>query len=690
MKINSDFIKRIFNLEIKLKKQSDKDKLSKYEEQIPMYDIYSQKIYPINKYNIHDRLLNYHYRFVNSEVYQWLLNLYEKYSKDPDFGPKFKYNIDVISNYNLDILIETSYKTLYKYSPSLGLLVSICKRNSFHPYISHLKPYYSKIELIKLGQNMDIIKKELEPEYLIDQETHYKICKKISNNDVSFNEIKKHSEFIADNDIISWICFYSWTGSFLFNRFLRNIKVTADRNPISRRSIGNNLNQIYLRGLFQIVKTMENSPELSDDFEAYRFIRDDSYLMKLKIGDIFVDEGFLSTTRDPFYSPGLSGIFGLVLVKIRIPKNKKGVGLFIENFSLFPREQEFLLPPFSRIKLLSKNENFNYYHTDSNFEKKINRKYEFELIDIDYQKFYQIHKMPNNKVSESVNQIEKIILNGVDKLNLIEIFINMYTSNNKINLRLGKNNVFTFGYQWFDSTYLSSYEKFYINKQKDGILFSILNDLGYPILNIELGEEMVVNYINSKYYGKSEELTVQLVDIVYHFGRIFHYKDVLIYHQFKSFIDFSPNYSENNKIFLNTNLYNYSLYSYLKYGIKYLENLENKKFFDFKLGYNYIDNYFDKPVDPDIKPKFPEDAQECKNMKELFIMIVEKYFYLYPKLVSLLDNNITSNQYVTYKIYDRLIASGLSEEIKTNFVYNSENLLDDRIRLRYRQPKRRL
>ena len=94
-----------------------------------------------------------------------------------------------------------------------------------------------------------------------------------------------------------------------------------------------------------------------------------------------MDNGFTSTTRDPFYSPGLNGNFGLILIKIKIPKNKKGVGLFIENFSLFPNEQEFLLYPYSKLKLISKNDNFKYYHTNKEFEKLIHVKYEFEYID---------------------------------------------------------------------------------------------------------------------------------------------------------------------------------------------------------------------------------------------------------------------------------------------------------------------
>ena len=56
MKINLEIINKIYDLEINITNQKDKDKLSKYEDFIPMYDIYSQRIYPIAKKNIHHNL----------------------------------------------------------------------------------------------------------------------------------------------------------------------------------------------------------------------------------------------------------------------------------------------------------------------------------------------------------------------------------------------------------------------------------------------------------------------------------------------------------------------------------------------------------------------------------------------------------------------------------------------------------
>jgi hypothetical protein len=199
----------------------------------------------------------------------------------------------------------------------LGLSVSICKRNSFNPYIKHLVPYYTKSELIKLGQNMDIIDQNINLQELVNYEIHFDICKKVSFNDVSFNEILKHHNYIIKSNSIGWICFYSFFGSFLFNKFLRS------ELPI---------NSHFYHGLKKIINMFQNTPVLDNDYYMYRFIWDDKFLDKLSINDIFVDYGFMSTTRDPFYSPGLYGDFGLILLKIKIPKNKVGIYMGIFNF----------------------------------------------------------------------------------------------------------------------------------------------------------------------------------------------------------------------------------------------------------------------------------------------------------------------------------------------------------------------
>lgn len=303
MKINLDFIKKIFNREVELVKKSDKIKLSKYEEYIPMYDIYSDDIYYINNLNLHYRLKDCHFRFITSDVKQWIENKYKK-SIDKDNLNKYKKNLEIIKNYDIETLEKTSYETLYKYSPDLGLSLSICKRNSFNKYSKHLTPYYTRNELIKLGMNNKIIKK-LSAENLIDKKLHYEICLKVSKNDISTKQIQNSMNHIIKSKSINWINFYSLMGSYIFNDYLR------DNSIISK---------YMLDGLYKIYDCISSAPSFENSFYFYRFLWDDDFISKLKIGQIFIDKGFLSTTRDPFYSPGLEGEFGLILVKINIPK----------------------------------------------------------------------------------------------------------------------------------------------------------------------------------------------------------------------------------------------------------------------------------------------------------------------------------------------------------------------------------
>ena len=139
MKINENIIEKIINLEIKIKNSKDKIELSRYNKKIPMYDIYSKNIYFIKKENTHYRLIYSHYRFISKEIIDWLKNQLKK-EKDKEKKQKIQNNLKILENYHIETLYKTSVETFFKFSPDLGLNISICKRKSFHPYFSHLKP----------------------------------------------------------------------------------------------------------------------------------------------------------------------------------------------------------------------------------------------------------------------------------------------------------------------------------------------------------------------------------------------------------------------------------------------------------------------------------------------------------------------------------------------------------------------
>jgi hypothetical protein len=655
MIIDEKIIKDIFNLKLKLR-NDDKNKLSKYQEIIPMYDIYSHTIYPINKKNIHYRLIDSHYRFINNEIKKWIQNLYKKYKSDKELANKLKYNLLIIDNYNIDILIETSYKTLYEFSPKLGLLVSICKRKSFNPFIHHLKPYYTKLELIKLGQNMKLIK-NIELEKLLNQDIHYKLCKNISSNDVSFEEIKNHTLYIINSDIISYITFYSFYGSFLYNKYLR---------------MNNYINNFLYDGIIKIINVIKKSPSLSNDYFVYRFIWDDSFISNLKIGQITIDNGFLSTTRDPFYSPGLSGKFGLTLIKINIPKNIKGLGIFIENLSLFQKEEEFLLPPFTKLKLLSKDNNFKYYHTNEEFEKLIEKKYEFEYIENDFS-LINNYKIKNN--IKKIIDFKKYNLHGNDRISLFKNFI---SESNQILININ-NNDYLLNCMFFDSTETSSYSKLYYNKIKDGLLISIY-DNGYPYLNIECGKDMVINYINKFYnYNKTKiEINDILLDIILEIGRIFHYKQTIIFPTYRNFSEFK--YDDEKQIFLYTHFYNHTIYEYAKNKNKFI----NDSFLKNNIGWFKTDNILNSKLDVKIKEKL---NLKQDTIRDALIFIIENNFIIYDKFIDLI--NIEKNYYFIYEIYEKLNNQNRLDNFIPNIFYDDEDTFGDEYKLIFRQPIRR-
>ena len=656
MIINEKIINDIFNLKIKMK-GDDIKKLSLYQEIIPMFDIYSQQIYPIKKKNIHYRLIVSNYRFINNEIKKWIENLYKKNKNNIELSTKLKNNLEIIENYDINILTNTSYKTLYEYSPKLGLLVSICKRKSFDPFIQHLKPYYSKIELIKLGQNMKLIK-EIEIEKLLNHEFHYKLCKNISSNDVSFEEIKTNSLYIIESDIISYITFYSFHGSFLYNKYLR---------------MNNSINKFLFDGINKILNTIKNSPALNNNYFIYRFIWNDSFISNLKIGDVMTDNAFLSTTRDPFYSPGLAGHFGLTLLKINLPKNKKGIGLFIENFSLFNKEEEFLLSPFTKLKLLSKDNKFKYFHINEEFEKLIEKKYEFEYIDTNFDLInnYKI----KNKIKE-INDFTKYNLQGKNRISLFKKFIK---DSNEISIKIN-NKIFLLNCMFFDSSENSSYNKLYYNKIKDGLLINIYDNC-YPSLHIECGKELVVNYINKYYYyGKTKiELNNDFLNIILEIGRIFHYKEAKIFPIYRNFSEFT-NYPENNKLFLYTYFYNYTIYNYAKNKNKFIDDIFLKN----NIGWFATDQILNLPLNNNIKEKLKISQN---TIREALIYIVENNFILYNTFIEL--TNIEKNYYFIYEIYEKLNNQNRIEFFISDILYDDENLFGDEYKLIFRQPIRR-
>lgn len=93
-----------------------------------------------------------------------------------------------------------------------------------------------------------------------------------------------------------------------------------------------------------IDKSFNNAPKVPGDLKVFRGM-DSSLLSSLQEGDIFKDDGFISTSIDK--EKVVSGGF----IEIHVPKGSKGI--YLEQISEVKRERELLLDRGSRFRVLS-------------------------------------------------------------------------------------------------------------------------------------------------------------------------------------------------------------------------------------------------------------------------------------------------------------------------------------------------
>ena len=591
MKITFDIINKIFSNKLKLTNKSDIVTLSNYDNMIPMFDIYSMKIYPIENINIHFRMVDCHYRFINKELFDWMNNIVKKKNNNYMI---VKQNLEILKSYDITILYETSVNTFFKYSPKFGLEISICKRNSFHPKMKHITPYYSKKELLKLGKNMKLIKDSSNYD-LLDQETHYKICKQISKNDISVDTILQHSQYIIKKKMVQLVMYYSLNGSFLMNKLLRDFSTESKY-----------YNPQQVTNIKDLVSLINEAPTLPKDFYFYRFIWEDDFLAKLKIGEHFIDNGFTSTTRDPFYSPGTNYNFGLVLLKINIPKDVKGVGLFIENFSLFPIEEEFLLGPGNKLKLIGKDNNFKYHHLNPKFERLVTKKYEFVWDGTDKNILNKVTKFSKNNLTlPQVNINTKIEGEGI--LERLEFIVKNFSSHFHINIDKYKLNL-----HWFDGT--SSYKDFYYNNNTKGLVINLTKN-NMIITSIECGDEMVVNYLLTKIYN--DNMTRKELELYHIIAKLIGYEYFIIYDTFYNI----KTSNEEQAVFKINQKYNSDIINYLS----------NNSFENIRYGERLVGSLKMKLIFKKVHQNFNLKYGDNKNysLGELYqYMIKNNYYYL--------------------------------------------------------------
>ena len=504
--------------------------ISQSEDLIPLYDIYTANIYLINSENLFKRITYNSYRFPTQNVLDTLeaeiskLNLSSKDILIKRKINKFFLMKEFMKNFNLKILENTFYRSMYKNSPELGKNLLFCKRPSFNKYIHNSKPYYTKSEIINISKNMG---KKININTLSESKL-IELCKYVNSNDISSKILYLHQMHTINNNMLGLIQYYTIQGAYNINRYLRSQTHTNDF-----------LNKIII----DLHKLCLSSPAFDSDYVVYRFIKDD-YLSHLKVNDIYEGNTFISTTRDPFYRPDQYN-FGFILVKISLPKNIVGVGLSLENISHFPEEQEIILPPTTKLKLIATNSDIEYYHTDLSLRSKINTLYEFKWVG-------------NSKLDESFKTKSQINLVHVDflkehlsKSNVLEerikIFYQKYITTNSINqftTTIG-NTDFTVIFEDYNS--LGAYKNFYSIKTDKGVSMYVFVE-NYLLFLLEIGSVNNIEQIHLNYFVRYNTLNKNKImtdeDLLYFISSIAYYfsiEHIIIYAEYKPCLLFKNN-----------------------------------------------------------------------------------------------------------------------------------------------------
>ena len=717
------YLKNVDPLEIidKIKKS-----ISKIDNKIPLYDVYKRNLFIISKDLIYKRVIYQSYRFPDNTLIELLKkkkkelqtqikklknkpksekkigkielqevhygSIQEKISLQTEYH-KLELMLDFLKSFDIDVLETTYMKIMYSYE--IGKNITVCDRPSFKPYYTHIKPYYTRSELINLALNMEIIKPNNK---YYDKEAVMKLCENVKINDISADTIMKHQEHIINHNKIGVIQYYSLQGSYFTNQYLRNLVNYEYKNELLEKVI---------KSIWELIN---DAPEFDKEYTLYRFIHDDSYLKHLNIGDTFIEPGFVSTTRDPFYRAETYK-FGFILIKINIPAKIKGVGLCLESYSHFPEEQEIILAPSSILRLDKKDENALYYHTDDMYASKITTRYEFKYIG-----------------KEKINFVDRPILKDETKLidfiglRIPDVFtvqerIKQFINDNvndiyQFKTKIGDNEVVLM-IEWYDST--NAYKKYYAATTNNGFaIYTIIDN--YISFIIELGEDNNETYMYVNYYFKwassNKNKNIKDKDFIEFLSKVAYYfgiKNIILYTEYSSC---DIEFNQQNKKGGN---YCIDFYKYLKFKERKFQNKNvTIDSTELKSQFSYYELERLRTTEPSkILDKEDRDelyqiynkvyklyfGQDKDNLADFYIWIVEndciyleslikKMYRLYPK------NNPFDNDYYVLDAPRHLYNNNIiSEPLIFKKSKDIKELITDRIpkneyRLQYYKKSR--
>ena len=514
-------------------------KISKIDNKVPLYDVYSNNLFLIYKDNVYQRVVYNYYRFPDAFFYD---TIKKKNNKKV---------INFLKNFDLKTLENTYTNVFYYYSNKVGKNLTLCLRPSFLSHLTYINPYYTRAEIINMALNMELIKPN---NVYYTREKIQDLCEKIKKNDINKYVILNHQKYIVDSNGVHVVIYYSLNGAYFMNKYLRN----KDKlyNPLIEKSILN---------LWNLIKS---APAFDKNYKLYRFVKSDEHLNHLKVSDIHVEKSFISTTRNPFYNSDTYK-FGFILILIRIPTNVIGTALCMETFSNFKSEEEIIFAPLTHLKLISKNKNSNYFHIDSEFSKNVVTKYEFEYVKSGNVKILKnndpISDNPNNIFIdlETINRLEYN-----DFISKTEHFVDNYSNQNYQFISKINDINYTFVCEWYDSS--SAYEPYFYIKNANGFYIYCQNPkTSNQSLTLEISDyELHVNYYSRYSYDDDyiDITTFDAIKFISLLAYIFGINKIYIHQKYKSCVDFidisNSQYADLTKRILEMYTYKQDFFNY--------------------------------------------------------------------------------------------------------------------------------
>jgi hypothetical protein len=523
----------IYNNKIKPYTYSSKvkSKLLSLVDKLPMYNIYKDRFEFIELHRLYEYFFTKAYRLKDYHLFDF-----------QELSAKF-------------------INSLFYENKELFYDLTDCVHPWFIPYFTHIKPYFTKQELVSYSLNMDIREKNYE-----------KLCQVISKKSILAKDIESHHNLIFKLKMQNLIQNYTFYDSYFFNHCLRK---------------NNIFDEIIYKNILLLKKLISQAPNFTNNVIVYRFIDDDTYLKNVKLGDIYISDSFLSCSRDPKIND-----FGTIIKKIHISNKISGIGLSIEGYSMYPKEEEIVLPPALMMKLINKKKDY----------------YEFEVIDVAE---FKITKPLNTSCPIYDFEDFYFSMDSFEK-QINHLYENLCHNNYLFKLKV-ENELFLFTVIKYDSLN-PHYTDFYKLKTTEGIIINYIHNSTYDVIyTFELSKDSIyANYI-SKYYPSrvpfDEALFSKILAIL---GKIFRIEEAIIYPIYYPCTFLSEKTSLKHDLFT----YNHDLFIFLQ---------EHKKMFEsFNTIYNY--NYYQCTTSFEAYKKLIFDQpMEVKNFENL--LGIENLFY---------------------------------------------------------------